>query len=433
MANKQTTRSTSKPASGASSPDSLPKLVKEMSTSFARLADAVRASTDEIRDALDEQQDSIGEVPGQLAEGMAAVRDAIADLTETQSLVEERLADVATSVVTSAEVEKAIESALTDAATSVSEEQARGAERASERIEQALAALARRLGQAVSAIRDEARQAVGAAREEVMAVSRTLEELRAKYEARADAIESGLGRVDRLAEVIESLGRRRGFKDLVESEQRLAQHQEALTARIADASGELSARIGVLEARLQSVAEAVDVEALHPVLADRAAQAVDELRTSLAGELGERVSVGMDGVTDAVRDRIDEALPTAIDELRTTITEGIDAEIEGTVERAATPLREDLADIKRKIAAWGRVRSAPRIAEEIGTLDERLTEVEQAVQEDLVEQVFDRMQRAFDRRFEVLIQLIETRLRDAGAPTAEPERRGLFRRSRELE
>jgi hypothetical protein len=433
MANRPQTRSPSKQSSGTPSAESLPKLVKEMSASFARLADAVKSATDDISDAIEEQQESITEVPAQLAEGMAAVRDAITDLTETQSLVEERLADVASSVVTTAEVEKAIEAGLTGAATSVSEEQARGAERASARIEEALTALARRLGQAVSAVREEARQAVGSAREEVLAVSRSMEELRAKYEARGDAIEGGLARVDQLAQVIESLDQRRGFKELVETEQKLAQQQEALTVRITEAAGELGARVATMEDRLREVSNAVDVQALHPILAERVARAVDELRTSLSEELGDRVTRGMGSVTDAVREQVDTALPSAVEELRTTLTAGLEAEIEGTVDRAAAPLREDLAEIRRKIAAWGKVRSAPRIAEEIGTLDERLAEVERVVQDDLVELVFDRMQRAFDRRFEALIKVVESRLREATPPPAEPQRRGLFRRIRDLD
>jgi ABC-type transporter Mla subunit MlaD len=157
MASGSQTRGSSKQTSATPSAEGLPRLVKEMSASFARLTDAVRTSTEEIQEALEEQQETIGEVPGQLAEGMAAVRDAIADLTETQSLVEERLADVASSVVTSTEVEKAVDAALTGAASAAAEEQLRGAERASARIEEALTSLARRLGQSVSEVREEAR------------------------------------------------------------------------------------------------------------------------------------------------------------------------------------------------------------------------------------------------------------------------------------
>ena len=433
MASGSQTRGSSRQNSATPSAESLPKLIKEMSASFARLADAVRTSTEEIQEALEEQQEAIGEVPGQLAEGMAAVRDAIADLTETQSLVEERLGDVASSVVTSTEVEKAVDAALTGAAASAAEEQLRGAERASARIEEALTSLARRLGQSVSEVREEARQAVGAARDEVMAVSRSLEELRTRYEARADAIEGGLARVDELADVIDSLGKRRGFRELVETERKLSEQQQLLTGQVTEAADQLSDRVGSLEARLEEVADAVDVKALHPLLAERAAGAVEQFRTSLAKELGERVGRGMDGVTEAVRERVEKTLPPAIEELRSTMQAGVEAEVEAAVKRSSEPLREDLAEIRRKIAAWGRVRSAPRIAEEIGTLDDRLGELERAVQEDLVEQVFDRMQGAFDRRFEALVQLVESRLREAAQPPEEPPRRGWFRRRRDLE
>jgi hypothetical protein len=67
-------------------------------------------------------------------------------------------------------------------------------------------------------------------------------------------------------------------------------------------------------------------------------------------------------------------------------------------------------------------------------MDERLDEVSRIVREDLVDAVFDRMQRAFDRRFEVLVQLVETRVREAVGRREEHEHaRRLFRRPHEEE
>jgi hypothetical protein len=87
--------------------------------------------------------------------------------------------------------------------------------------------------------------------------------------------------------------------------------------------------------------------------------------------------------------------------------------------------------MREKIDAWGRSRRSAKTAEQIAAIDDRVGEVQRVVQEDLVEAVFDRMEQAFDRRFEVLVQLVEARIRDVVGKREEPARRRFLRGSEE--
>ena len=69
--------------------------------------------------------------------------------------------------------------------------------------------------------------------------------------------------------------------------------------------------------------------------------------------------------------------------------------------------------MRAKIDSWGRSRTAPKVAEQIHAMEKRVEKVALTVEEELVDAVFDRMQRAFDRRFEVLVQLVEARIKEA--------------------
>ena len=87
--------------------------------------------------------------------------------------------------------------------------------------------------------------------------------------------------------------------------------------------------------------------------------------------------------------------------------------------------------MRAKIDAWSRSKRSAKGAEQLAAMDERIDTVEHAVQEDLVEAVFERMEQAFDRRFEVLVQLVEARIRDVVSKREEPAKRRFLRGSEE--
>jgi hypothetical protein len=183
---------------------------------------------------------------------------------------------------------------------------------------------------------------------------------------------------------------------------------------------------------LKTIRASMDEQRPDVQISDRIAGAMSELRESLAHDLGADLAKGMAAISDAAANRVAEDVGGRVENLREELI--AEATRVGTevVQRASESVGEEIRAMRKKIDSWGRSRTAAKVAEQLSAVDERLDEITRTVEEDLVEAVFDRMQRAFDRRFEVLVQLVETRMRDAVAKRDEPpSRRRRFRRQPE--
>jgi hypothetical protein len=298
------------------------------------------------------------------------------------------------------------------------------------------------------------------------AVSAGLEALAADQAKRLASLERGLAGVDRLADGIEALDRRRGLRQLAETEQEVRERLESLSADLVGASQRLSERLGEIERSVAIVRDGIDAEALHDDVARRVEEAVTALRRTLGADLGTRLNTGMVAVTEALAGRVREGVGSGLGEVRDEISTGLgalgtefgsglealrDAVVAGIAEvrtglaqdlerlasdaseRSTEQVRSELEAIRAKIESWGRTRSAPKLSERLDQVEGRMGEMEDAIENKLVDAVFDRMQRSFDRSFEALVHLIETRIREAVGRDDEPARRRRFRRSRDDE
>ncbi|MGH2683992.1 MAG: hypothetical protein ACRDJP_00805 [Actinomycetota bacterium] len=288
------------------------------------------------------------------------------------------------------------------------------------------------------------------------AVSAGLEALAADQAKRVAALERGLAGVERLADGIEALDRRRGLRQLAETEQQVRERLESLSGELVSASEQLAQRVGDVERGVRVIREGIDPEVLRETLAKRIEEAVTALRRTLGADLGTRLNTGMVAVTEALAGRVREGVSDGMEEVRDSFTAGLeglrDAVVSGIAEvrrglssdleglaaaasdRSTEAVQAELNAIREKIESWGRSRSAPKLTERVDHVEERMEEVEEAIQGKLVDAVFDRMQRSFDRSFEALVLLVETRIREAvGEREEEQPKRRRFRRPRDEE
>jgi hypothetical protein len=287
------------------------------------------------------------------------------------------------------------------------------------------------------------------------AVSAGLEALAADQAKRLASLERGLQGVDRLADGIEALDRRRGLRQLAETEQEVRERLESLSADLVGASQRLNERLGEIERAVAIVRDGLDVDALREDVAGRVDEAVTALRRTLGADLGTRLNTGMVAVTEALAGRVREGVGSGLGEVRDSFNTGIEAlrdvvaagieEVRAglakDLDRLATDaskksteqVRTELEAIRTKIESWGRTRSAPKLSERLDQVEGRMGEMEEAIENKLVDAVFDRMQRSFDRSFEALVHLVETRVREAMGQQEEPARRRRFRRTKDDE
>lgn len=115
--------------------------------------------------------------------------------------------------------------------------------------------------------------------------------------------------------------------------------------------------------------------------------------------------------------------------LRSAVTGDVVEEVSDAVTVPLEGLREEVAEIRARLQPGGKSRPAARLAADLSAVESRLEQVEAAVGHDLVEAVFDRMEQAFDRRFDALVQVVDARLRERPPAPEEPARRGLLRRA----
>lgn len=425
------------------------RVARSVSDMQNRLAEAVSGMQDGVERALagTEQrvtqglsgvQDRVAEVPSSVAETLAPIRDVAAELppridhamAQVREVVAAILERVAGSLAALredvAEIGPRVADPIADLRDALAE--ARSASEGSlAEITRALASSGERLAE----IADAALSQKDVERTVREVTDAALTRFDAEHARRSDALESGLGRVDKVADALESLERRRGVRQLLEGEQHLVEQQDALVRRVTERADLLVERMSAIEKEVGSILERVDQKQLSEEVSGRVKEAVAELRQTITTDLGTRLANGIGAISETAASRVADDVGKRVEHLREELVDEATRAGKAIVQQASETLAEELGAIREKIEAWGKSRTSPKVAEQIAAMDERVDEVARTVQEDLVDAVFDRMQRAFDRRFEVLVQLVETRIREAVGKREEPPRRRRFRRAPE--
>jgi hypothetical protein len=247
---------------------------------------ALRALLDEVAAGLKADLEAFRVLPVQLGEGVAAVRDAVGEIAAAHARIEDRLSEVA-------------------AATS--EEAMR------DRVDQTGEALAEKLGEAAGSMRWELQDAVKGVREQLSSLAEGVSAVQAETGERATALQEGLVRVDKLAEAVETIGRRRGFKQIVESDQRIRDEQAAMVDRLAEVGEVLSTHMEEVRAELGELQRAAR-DAQAGVLAEEIRRrVVDELVTEQMVEaMVERVQGTFEARLQEVLERVESRLEASM-------------------------------------------------------------------------------------------------------------------------
>jgi hypothetical protein len=373
--------------------------------SAAAVGNVSAAVSEQVRGIGDSVSESIGGIEGIEERLNATISERVENIAgRLNSIISERVADVA------GRLEKAIE-------------EVRGTTQDRAFFDEQLAKIAEQVVDPEDLART--------AREATEAALTTFTE---DYVQRSAELEKALKRVDQLSDALASLEKRRGARELFEGEQRLLEQQEVISRRVIETAEHLTERVGAIEGAMNAILERVDQDQLTQEVAGRIEKAVGELKETMSRDLGTRLAHAIAAISKAAADRVAEDVGARVDNLREELTE--EAMKTGTkiFMRASAGLTEEIGAIRAKIDSWGRARTAPKVAEQIAGMEKRIEKVARAVEEDLVDAVFDRMQRAFDRRFEVLVQLVEARIRDTLEKQQEPptsHRRRFVRRGEE--
>jgi chromosome segregation ATPase len=251
---------------------------------------------------------------------------------------------------------------------------------------------------------------------------------------RSAELEKALRRVDGLSEALGSLEKRRGARELLEGEQKLLEQQEALVRTVTETAQQLGGRVLSIEGEISAILERVDERRLSQEVGEHIKGAVAELQETIAHGLGTRLSKAIAAISGAAVERVAKDVGGRVENLREELAQDATRVATEIFEQASVAMSEEIRAMRAKIDSWGRSRTAPKVAEEIAGMNKRIDKVALTVEEELVDAVFDRMQRVFDRRFEVLVQLVETRIGDALRKPEEPpqsHRRRLLRRTEE--
>jgi DNA-binding ferritin-like protein len=225
-------------------------------------------------------------------------------------------------------------------------------------------------------------------------------------------LEAGFARVSRLAEVIETLGRRRAFQELIESERALRDEQSSMVGRLREAGDAvaehattLGQRIDRLEARLSGAADELgSLEQVPAAAAEGVAEAIERLRGTLQETLGERFAGEVDRSVERLRAELEAGVPvketlTRLQEL--AATQGEVWRAQRQVEELSTSLRSDVTQLRKTIEGWGKPRTAPQLSEELRAVEGRVSALETEVGglvEAVSTRVTDRVLEALENR-----------------------------------
>lgn len=336
----------------------------------ARIADVAQSIGSQFSEAADALQ-------AQLTEAAEATQARISEAAETtQAAVDRRQTDAAASL---GEGIRRLEERLVGLAPAVEVQSVRAA------LQDVDTSLRGSLGQLTALVRERQEQVEAGLRQHVTAAAgeiraeqkRSAERLAERLSGSVRSFEEGVAAVRRLADVIDGMAAKRGFRELVASEEQLrheqTEHVDRLTksgAGMIQASETLSARMDQLEARLNVVMEEASAVRTVP------------------GQTSEQVAAALGAAQVEV------------------------LEAHRNTEKVAEALRGDLDLLRDRIEGWGKARSAPHLAAEITSIQQRIDRLEGEIGEPLVQAVAQRVTR------DVLAALEE---RDRS-------KRGLFRR-----
>jgi hypothetical protein len=416
-----------------------------------RIAELTATWREEVRAALQEARTATVEQDRNLSTQLRAVTDAQSSLAGTvdklaKAVREERKATAEALRSTMANTE----AALSEATAQFTAELRGQAEGTSEElrvmvgehvsqlrlaIEGSLAALQASAEEATTALRSDVDSAGGSVRDEVATatgglrsevetqasalrsqvdtVSGLLTSLRDVEGALTESVRTALGRIEGLAEIIESLGHRRGFRQLVESEEELREQQVRLVGELTAAGEGLRGHIASTEQRVDAMGEAARaVELAQAQVAERVSASVEALRGSLpalADELRARAAEELAHAVEDVRSSVAEKLPG--DETLADVRELSAAHRD--LDRATAALRAEVEGLRQRIEGWGAPRSDPRLAKEVNEVAGR------------VERLEDRVSLQIDR-LEPIVASVEAHLGKLVEEASRP--RGLFGR-----
>jgi ABC-type transporter Mla subunit MlaD len=244
--------------------------------------DALRAVLEQTATGLRADLEAFRGLPAQLGEGVAAVRDAVAEMAAAHAGVEERLGQVAAAA--SAETLRA-------------------------QMDQTGQALGEKLGEAAGEMRWEVQDVLKGVQEQLGSLAEGVRDVQAETDKRAATLQEGLQRVDKLAEAVETIGRRRGFRHVVESDERIREEQAAMVDRLADAAQVLSSHMEEVRAELGELQRTAR-DAQAGVLAEEIRRrVVDELVSEqMVATMMERVQTTFDERFQELVSRVDARL-----------------------------------------------------------------------------------------------------------------------------
>lgn len=276
----------------------------------------------------------------------------------------------------------------------------------------------REAGHAVEASIGEASRAMG--EEHASTMDRYSKELAIALRPVAD----GVSRVERLGSVIEAMGRRRGFQELVRSERTLREEQSAFVRALSDAGSDVSIRVaglaelvGRLEERLDRAGQEADaLKQLPAHTTERVTAAVERLRGELSAVLEERFGEQVGQSVDRLRMELEAGLPLeeAVTRLRDLPRAQAElAKAQRSIDAMVVSLRTEVRALRDRIQSWGKPRTAPRLSQDLDAVSARLEALEGEARGAIADRV---------------AQVVTTRVLNA---LREPDagRRGLRRRS----
>jgi uncharacterized phage infection (PIP) family protein YhgE len=215
-------------------------------------------------------------------------------------------------------------------------------------------------------------------------------------------LDGGFARIDRLASAIESLGRKRGFQELVAGEQRLREEQAQFVRdlagtgeRIAERIQGLDLRIAELEGRLDAATGAATaLRSLPENISGTISSRIEGLRERMEKALEARFAQDVQSSTKRLRAELEQGVPVSetLRELRALTASQYElARAQERSEHAAARLTEELTALRARIDGWGRLGSAPRLAEQVKDLEERVGELEGRLEDSLPGEIAKRV------------------------------------------
>jgi methyl-accepting chemotaxis protein len=350
----------SRPEDGSAVGERLLTMGREVEDALARARARAAAETasmlDEIRGAAARVNVSLGPIEARIGEALALQQER---LSQTVAPLAGRLAELQASIgIRVADALAPVEIRVSDLVSSM---EPRIAE-----------ALRPELERVAGALRSEVPESIGLLRQEVEATRR-----------RTDRLEEGLTRVGRLADAVETIGRRRAFRQLAQTEEELVRQQAAQVERVTEAGTTLGRQAEELSGRLRPLADAGErferlsssVDRLGDDVGRRMRTEVEEIRSLLADEVRDVFAERWNAVVRDLRMELEDAVSrrTDIRSLRDV------ARAQRDLERTVSALRAAVGETRARLDDWGRPRSSQRLGKALDEVVDRVVSLEREV------------------------------------------------------